>query len=437
MFYLNKNTELTVDLLRKIINKFITGVRPTLRKWGDYYDGKHTNTGSVKDFVVTNYCRQIAQTYGGYIVGKPVTYTSNDNIDDIQEIINYNDDNAENIAWCMNALTYGVGYELQWLDESAQIRYSQVQPLNAFAIYDNTLDCDLLYFVRWYDVDSFDDSDLVHVEVYDAYSKKVYRAHGITGELVLISEEAHHFGDVPVSIFWLNDKEENIFNCIMPLNDAYNKLQSSEIADYSAWLDSYLLLSGMDADTADIATMKENRVLILPEGGTAQYLTKAATDTQITNMLENLKKNIFKISAAPDMGDENFMAQSGVAIEYKLVGFENTASGIVANFTKAIQRRIELMCNVLKLKASEAIWRDININFVRNLPANIAEKVALVNALKGTVSDSTLLGMLGMIDDVQAELEAVKKQKEENMSLYSFGTVHEDEEDDTENNFES
>ena len=430
MFYIDKDRELTVELLQKIMNKFILNVQPKLERWGSYYEGKHTNTGNVENFVVTNFCRQIAQTYNGYIVGKPVTYTSNSNIDDIQEIINYNDDNAENIEWCMNALIYGVGYELQWIDEASQVRYSQVNPLNAFAIYDNTLDRELLAFVRWYDVDAFDDSDIKHVEVYDAHTKTVYKMHGAGGQLELIEQSPHYFADVPVSVFWLNNKEENIFNCVIPLNDAYNKLQSSEIADYAAWLDSYLLLSGMDADDEDIAQMKKDRVLILPEGGTAQWLTKTATDTQITNMLENLKKNIFKISAAPDMGDENFMAQSGVAIEYKLVGFENTASGIVANFIKAIQRRIELMCNVLNLKASEAVWRDVNINFVRNLPANITEKVALVNALRGTLSDETLIGLLGLIDDVQSEVEKVQKQKQENMALYSFGNIADDEEDD-------
>lgn len=45
----------------------------------------------------------------------------------------------------------------------------------------------------------------------------------------------------------------------------------------------------------------------------------------------------------------------------------------------------------------------------------------LVNALKGTVSDATLLAQIPFVKDVQAELEAVKTQKQENLSLYSFG----------------
>ena len=410
---------------------------PKLQKWGNYYNGKHVilnksyaDKSKECNHIVTNYCKIVTDTYSGYICGKPVSYTSNQNIDDVQDCINYNDSDAEDMAWCTNMLIYGVGYELQWIDKYSQVRYSQVNPLNAFVIYDNTLDCDLLYFVRWYKRDNFDDNDIFNVEVYSDKTVKTYQAHGLGGALELISEEQHYFNDVPVSVFYLNESEENIFNCIITLNDAYNELQSSEIDDFNAWVDAYLTLTGVDADSEDIASMKANRVLILPEGATANWLTKNASDTQIVNMLDNIKKNIFKVTACPDMADETFLAQSGTALAYKLVGFENVASGIVARFTKAIQRRIELICNVLNLKATDAIWRDININFVRNLPVNLTETINLVNALKGTVSDATLLGQIPFITDVQSELEAVQKQKEENMALFSFDTHEDDNEED-------
>jgi SPP1 family phage portal protein len=440
MIYLSKETELTTDLLQKIINKFVLNTQPKLQKSKNYYEGKHIilnksykDTSKECNHIVTNYCKIITDTYSGYICGKPVTYTSNQDITDVQEAINYNDSTAEDMNWVTNALIYGVGYELQWLDKYSQVRYNQIDPINSFAIFDNTLDCELLYFVRWYEANTIDDSDLYYVEVYSDTSKKVYKTNGILGSLELISEELHYFKDVPVSVFYLAENEENIFNSIISLNDAYNELQSSEIDDFNAWVDAYLTLTGVDAETDDINSMKENRVLILPDGASAQWLTKNANDTQIVNMLENIKKNIFKVTACPDMADENFLAQSGTALAYKLVGFENVASGIVARFTKALQRRIELICNILNLKASESVWRDIQINFVRNLPVNLTETIQLVNSLKGTVSDATLLSQIPFIKDVESELEAVQKQKAESMALYSFDThEHYDEGDEDE-----
>ena len=431
MYMLSKDTELTPELLRKILDRFNTTDRIKRERWKNYYDGKmdilqkqYSDPTKPCSHVVTNLCKVVADTYCGYIAGKPVTYTSNDNIDDIQEVINYNDDESENTNWLLNALIYGVGYELHWIDSDAQERYSQINPLNCVAVHAASLENELLYFIRWYDVSDFDDSDLLCVEVYDAHSKKTYHCHGLVGALEFISEEPHAFNDVPVSVFYLNEQEESIFNQAMSLNDAYNELQSSEVDDYSAFCDAYLVLIGTDAEEEDIASMKENRVLVLPEGANAQYLIKQSNDTQITNMLENIKKNIFKVTSAPDMSDENFMAQSGVAIKYKLVGFENKASAIVTNFTKAIQRRIELICNILHLKASDTVWRDVNINFVRNLPADLTETINLVNSLKGSVSDATLLSQIPFITDVQSEIEAVREQKEKEASLYSFNTIN-------------
>lgn len=445
MFYIEKDTELTAELLQKIMNKFSTYVQPNLKKRKDYYDGKHailqkkySDENKPCSKIVTNFAKIITDTYAGYICGKPISYKSNDDISDVQEILNYNDDAAENMAFCTNALIYGVAYELQWLDKNTITRYTQVNPVNAFAIYDNTLDGNLMYFVRWYDANTIDDNDDYIVEVYSAITVKTYKVRGIGGSMEFVEEKAHYFNDVPVSVFWLNeDTGENIFDCIVSLNDAYNELQSSEVDDFSAFCDAYLLLTDMqNTDEEEIYKMKEDRVLLLPPNGTAQWLTKNASDTQIVNMLDNIKSNIFKVTACPDMADDTFLAQSGTALAYKLTGLENKASGIVTKFTKAIQRRIELICNILNIKASDAVWRDIQINFVRNLPVNLTEIIQIVSALKGTVSDATLLAQLPFISDIEAEIEAIQKQKEENMTMYDFGGgFGSNEEDDEEEEF--
>ena len=61
-----------------------------------------------------------------------------------------------------------------------------------------------------------------------------------------------------------------------------------------------------------------------------------------------------------------------------------------------------------------------------NIPEDYTSLIALINSLKGTVSDATLLAQLPFIDDVNNELEAVQKQKKENMELYSFGAQEDD-----------
>ena len=156
----------------------------------------------------------------------------------------------------------------------------------------------------------------------------------------------------------------------------------------------------------------------------ASYLTKSVSDTQIENMLKNINDTIHKIANSPDFNDEKLMTQSGIAMRYKLLGFENVSSNIVANMTKALQKRIELICSILALTNGDSKWRDIHIVFTRNLPENITDTAQAINQLRGIVSDKTLISLLPFIKDVDAELEQIQQEKEANMSMYGFDTMN-------------
>ena len=215
----------------------------------------------------------------------------------------------------------------------------------------------------------------------------------------------------------------------MSLQDAYNNLLSAEIDDFDAFADAYLILKGVVADSDDLANMKQNRVLLMDAEDSAEYLTKNISDTQIQNMLQNINDQIHKMSNSPDFNDEKLMAQSGIAMKYKLIGFENVSSAIVANMTKALQKRIELICEVLNLTDGVAMWRDIKITFTRNLPENTLETAQMVNQLRGLVSDETLLSQIPFITNPAEEVERVKEQKQLNADLYSFPTGYDEEEE--------
>ncbi|MBQ9913545.1 MAG: phage portal protein [Clostridia bacterium] len=224
--------------------------------------------------------------------------------------------------------------------------------------------------------------------------------------------------------------ERSVFDCIMSLQDAANELLSSEIDDYSAFCDAYLLLLGADAEPEDIAAMKQNRVLILPEGANAQWLTKNSNDTQIENILKRIHDSIYRVAQCPDFSSESFVGgvSSGIAIRYRLTGMETRAAKICAEMKKALQRRVEIICGVASLKLGEEVFRDISIDFKRNIPEDLTATIQLINSLKGSVTDATLLSQLPFIDDVNKEIEALEAQKQRNMELYSFApTTGEDE----------
>ena len=430
MFYLPKDTELTTDLLSKMLNRFFVNVEPKLIKYKNYYDGlqdiinkSYSDDSKPCNKSIINYCKNIVDSYAGYLATPGhISYKSENDIEIIMEVLRYNDFQTEDSDYLLDALIYGVAAELMYIDASAKTRFRIINPTQCFGIYDDSLTGDLLYFVRFYRVNEWDEHNTYNVDVYSDTTIKHYTMGGRNGSLSFIGEEPHHFSQCPANIFYLPD-EKSIFDCVLSLQDSANELVSAEIDDYSAFCDAYLTLEGVDADTEDIAAMKENRVLILPTGAKASWLTKNANDAQVENILKRIHESIYRVSACVDFNSESFMGgvSSGIAIQYKLTGMETRAGKIEGAMKKALQRRIEIISGIASLKLGEEIFRDIEITFKRNIPADTASIVNLINSLKGTVSDATLLSQIDFISDVNAEIEAIKTQKQENMALYSFG----------------
>lgn len=430
MFYLNKDTELTTDLLQKMINKFRLNVEPKLNKYKNYYDGiqailnkSYTDETKPCSKIVTNYCKNIADSYCGYLATPGfISYSSENDIEHVMDILRYNDYQEEDNSFLLDALVYGTAAELMYNDKDGKTRFRLINPTQCFGVYDDSLTGDLMYFIRMYKVNEWDNSDTYNVDVYTDTHIHHFKMAGANGALTPSGDpEQHYFSQCPANIFHLPD-EKSIFDCILGLQDGANEILSAEVDDYSAFCDAYLALTGCDADAEDIAIMKENRVLILPEGASAQWITKNANDTQVENILKRIHDSIYRIAQCPDFSSESFVGgvSSGIAIQYRLTGMENKAGSIEGQMKKALQRRIEIICGIASLKLGEEVFRDINITFKRNVPEDLSSTINVINSLKGSVSDATLLSQLPFISDVNKEIEAVNAQKAANMEMYGF-----------------
>ena len=437
MFYLNKETPLGAELLAKMINRFRLNVEPRLNKYKRYYDGlqnilskEYSDKTKPCNKTVINYCKNIVDSYCGYLATPShISYRSNEDIEEVMDILRYNDYQAEDANFLLDALIYGVAAELMFIDNAGKTRFRLINPAQCFGVYDDSLTGDLTHFVRIYKASEWDDSDTYNVDVYSDYDITHYTMAGANGALTFKGKEPHYFGQCPANIFYLPD-EKSIFDCILSLQDSVNELVSAEIDDYSAFCDAYLTLEGVDADADDIMSMKENRVLLLPEGAKAAWLTKNANDAQVENILKRAHESIYRVAQCPDFSSESFVGgvSSGIAIQYRLTGMETRAGKIEGEMKKALQRRIEIICGIASLKLGEEVFRDIEISFKRNIPEDVTAIAQLISSLKGSVSDATLIGQLPFVSDVNEELAALQEQKQANMALYSFAPIDEENE---------
>ena len=335
------------------------------------------------------------------------------------DVLNYNDVQTEDSELLKNALIFGRAFEVNYIDEEKEQRFRLFDSRQCVPIYDNSLNNDLLYVVRFYREDLVDKSNENYlVEVYGPNSTVYYRSSMGFVSFEFLREEPHFYGQCPVTVFKLNEEEESIFNQVMSLQDAYNQMTSDDLDAMDNFNNCYLVLKGLTADEEQLADMKRNRVLIMDTDASAEFLTKDLAGVENTQTLQNYKEEIFQISGCPDFTDEKFLAQSGIALRYKLISFENKAANIEQNMRKALQRRLELISAIFSL-TDDDLWQDVEIKFTRNLPISLEPTSAdEVNKYRGLVSDSTLLSLLPFVKDPDEEMEKVEEEKQAGMELF-------------------
>lgn len=396
-------------------------------KLKEYYVGEHKilhkkgrQNGGPNNMIVSNYCQYITDMSTGFFLGRPVAYTTTENnlkkLDMLLEIFRYNDESAHNLDLAEEASITGEAFEILYMDTDAKIRFKSIPSEEMILVCEATLEENVLYAIRRYRVYDFNGATYSEfVEIYDEKNISFYDYSG--GKLTLTGNQPHYFDDVPIIEFPNNKQHRGDFENVMSLIDAYNLAQSLTLDDMEDFTDAFLVLRGMGGtDEEDVKNLRKNKVILIDDSnGSADWLIKNLNDTYIENLKTRLQTDIHKFSNIPDMSDANFAGNTtGVAIKYKLIGLEQIRSRKEREFKKALQRRIELIGGMLKTKNIDAVdFRDVEITFTANIPANLQEQAQIVKDLDGVVSQKKLLSLLPFIEDPIAEIEELKKEHDE------------------------
>ena len=433
MYRQSEDILMTPERIQAYIDDYRINKMPKMLKMKAYYEGQHdilkrvmSDTSKPNNRVVHGYANYITNTMTAYFMGNPVKYKFNDEGEQtkMDDVFRYNDEPAENISVEKDTSIYGAGYELVYVDSAGEIRFKRLDAIGCIPIYDTTLEEELLYLIRFYS--NYDLLDLVETIYVDLYTRdRIISYKSVAGEqLVYIGEMLHGFkGYVPISIYKNNEEEMGDFENVISMIDAYDRTVSDSINDMDQFADSYLVLKGIGAaDDTDLATMKENRLLLLDDESDAKFLVKDVNDTYSKNIEDRLNDDIYKFSGCVDLTSD-ITAMSGIAIKYRLLGMENVCAIKEAYFRKGLLRRIELIGVVENAINPDKIITEVEMQFNRNLPTDNTESVDMVTKLSGIVSDETLLGLLPFVDDAEAELE----RRDSALNIYGEEEAHEHE----------
>lgn len=400
----------------------------------DYYTGKHkildkpkSNNNDPNNKIVNNFCKYITDVITGYFIGEPVVYSSlHDDKEFLEKIINvfeFNDEQDENAELAKKASIHGSCFELLYMDEDANIRFSKVPANQGILIKDASLDDAYLGFIRVLHYFNKDKELNILLEFYTATEVWRFTGKG-EGSLNLESIDEHYWNDVPVVEFPNNSERLGDFEGIMSINDAYNTVQSNTANLFQYNDEALLKITKLGAVTTDdVKEMRKKGAVILDDGGDVNWMLKEINDTAIENYKNRLIQDMHLFSGVPNMTDESFSGNlSGVAISYKLWSMDQIVKTKERKFKKGIQRRIELITNIFNLFGSNYDYRDIDITFKRNAPQNDLENAQIINMLRGTISQYSLLSRINGIENPQDEIARIAEENEDEevkMGVYS------------------
>ena len=254
-----------------------------------------------------------------------------------------------------------------------------------------------------YDIELYTDTEIINYE-------------GTPVDLQEVGRRKHYFCKLPVIEFMENESRHGSYEDVINLIDAYELMLSDTANTINYFSDCYLVLTGLEeTDAEDIAKMKENRVLLVPEGCDASFLMKEMNDTYNENMLRRLQELIFTNACTPLLSDSSFSSNSsGVAIQFKLFAMEKSVQLKENIFANGFNILFDLIKNMINLMDRKSYTEEDKViqTYTRSLPMDLSSLADSISKLNGVVSNRTLMTQLDFVSDPLLEEEQMRVERE-------------------------
>lgn len=447
---LNEDGSVPIELLIKCFEQH-NSMKVRYEKMHRYYDGSHDILNRVlssellpNNKLVCNHAEYITDMSVGYVFGTPISYTDDENMARLNDIFIEIDEDSHNNELALDCSICGVGYELVYMNDE-EVPYPELavlNPMSTFLVCDDTVKQKPMFGVSY--SPKFDINDTLKGYEVNVYTdKEVYRY--LFSDLQdrspqEIDLDEHYFGEVPIIEYQNNRKLKGDFEGVVTLIDAYNLLQSDRVNDKEQMVDALLAVIGaslgdnQDEQVETARLLKEMKIIELGEGGDAKWLVKGLNEEQTEILKKSLKDDIHEFSKVPCLTDENFVGNaSGVAMKYKLLGFEQLAKTKERYFKKGLRQRLKLMANIENIRAKNIDIKSIDIAMKRSLPVDDEALARIAQETDGFISWETRVQRFDSEIDIEEERkrleEEQRKKKEQTQQIfgsYDFKEVSED-----------
>jgi SPP1 family phage portal protein len=440
----NSAADRTIQAAR---SEYYEGDQNILDETEERYDGQSHN------LVVTNWVCYVVGKHVGFITSKPIRYTPIEGQDEaalvnLSEIYRYNYLNATDVEHLKNAILAGYGVEVHSYD-GEQVIITGYSPENwAFledengvilaAVYRATLATGTFWqgAILSSPVDvytCYTDAEIITLQGEQRPASAVVQGVPIdtpgaskTTGLTEVARVPHQYGRVPViRIAVSNNLEPFIDDAFISQQDVFNQTRSRNADDVEYNVDSLLKITGYppDAMVEEDANgdtyadkMRQNRMLLLKEGGDASFLTKGNEFSKVEFDLKISRDAIHMMGAVADTeaiaGATG--STSGIALKLKLQPQIDQAGVFTSYFEQGIRDRIDLINIIWGIKGLPLL-EQFDVSFSLQIPVNEIEIWQGITYLDPYLSRDDILKLIPSVEDPVAAAE--RKQKELDASV--------------------
>lgn len=339
---------------------------------------------SINHKINVNRANEIVTFKRGYGFGEPIQYirrgTNEDLSDEIAALNEYMflagkqaEDNE--LAEWMYVCGLGMRMTLPGRDKEEPYQIYTLDPRHSFVVRYNGLGERVVMGVKC--ITKRDG----HTKVYSVYTADRYFE---IENGVLIRSEGHVLGDVPIFEYPANKARLGAFEIALPLLDAISEVESNRLDDVEQFVNSFLALLGGTIDDETANKLDEYKMLCLPEGVDAKYLSVAMQQNDTQVLVDNLYDAVLTICGIPNRNGGSSTSDTGSAVIMR-DGWESAEAhmkSVELEFKRAEKRFLKMVLRILKgMTGLDLALKNVEIKFSRRNYDNIQTKSQVLTTL--------------------------------------------------------
>jgi SPP1 family phage portal protein len=330
---------------------------------------------------------------------------------------------------CVDASNAGVAWLHYWIDEKDRFRYGVVDSREIIPVWTDELDREIEAVMRTYSKILDDGKRYVIYEIWNEYECESFcyevsasidtlAYYSMFGHCIIdISGDGerylHNQGRVPFIPFFNKDTETGDLDKIKTLIDTYDKVYSGFVNDLEDIQEIIFILSGYGGTDLKefLHDLKKFKTVKLDSDSDNPGLSTLTIDIPVEareKLLSMTRKEIFEQGQGIDPQPENYGNASGEALKFMYSLLELKAGLMETEFRVGFEEFVTVICEHLGIDQD-----DILQTWTRNAIRSESEIATMCVQSTGILSQKTIVRNHPFVDDAEAELKQIAKEKEE------------------------